>query len=328
MTSIAGNKRRHREHNLDVKHAALMEIERGAANKDVSKKFNVPKNTLSTWKKNRDKIVTACKSSGGTKRQRIKEGTYEQVNLACFKWLLIQRSENIRIHGKIIQEKALEFAKELNLEKFQASDGWLHSWKARYNISFKKVSGESKSVTPEMTVAWKETSLPTILSRYGLKDIYNADEFGLFYQGLPKKTLHLKGEKRSRGKVHLTGMAAASATGEKLLMIVIGKSVKSRCFKHVKSLPCRYRAQPKSWMTIFLFDEWVEELDRKFEKKIVLIVDNCPAHPIVDGLKAIELVFLPPNTTSKTRPMDQGVIRSLKARYCRKIIKRLSEQRT
>ena len=109
--------------------------------------------------------MTSFKSSGGTKRQRIKEGTYVQVNLACFKWLLLQRSENIpiQIHGKIIREKALEFAKELNLEKFQASDGWLHSWKAWYNISFKKVSGESKSVTPEMTAAWKETSLPTIL---------------------------------------------------------------------------------------------------------------------------------------------------------------------
>ena len=195
MASIAGNKRRHCEHTLDVKYAVLIEIERGAANKDVSKKFIVPKNTLSTWKKNRDKIVTAFKSSGGTKRQRIKEGTLEQVRLACFKWLMIQRSENIPIHGKIIQEKPLEFAKELNLEKFQASGGWLHSWRARYNISFKEVSGESKSVTPEMTAAWKETSLSTILSRYELKDIYNVDEFGLFCQGLPKKTLHLKGEK-------------------------------------------------------------------------------------------------------------------------------------
>ena len=83
---------------------------------------------------------------------------------------------------------------------FQASDGWLHSWKPRYNISFKEVSGESKSVIPEMTAAWNETSLPTILSRYNLKDIYNTDEFGLFYQGLPKKTLHLKGEKCSGGK--------------------------------------------------------------------------------------------------------------------------------
>ena len=121
-------------------------------------------------------------------------------------------------------------------------------------------------------------------------------------------------------------MAAASATGEKLPMFVIGKSVKPRCFKHVKSLPCRYRAQPESWMSSFLFDEWVKELDRKFEKenhRIVLIVDNCPAHPTVDGLKTIELVFLPTNTTSKTQPIGQGVIRSLKAKYHRKIIKRL-----
>ena len=104
MASIAGNKRRHNEHTLDVKYAALMEIEGGHTNKHVSKKFNVPKNTVSTWKKNKDKIVAAFKSSGGTKRQRIKEGTYEQVNLACYKWLLIQRSENIPINGTILQE--------------------------------------------------------------------------------------------------------------------------------------------------------------------------------------------------------------------------------
>ena len=204
----------------------------------------------------------------------------------------------------------------------------MHSQKARYNISFKEVSGESKLVTPEITAAWKETSLHTILSRYELKDSYNADEFGLFYQGLPKKTLHLKGERCSGGKyskVRLTGMTTASATGEKLPMFVIGKSVKPRCFKHVKSLPCRYRAQPKSWMSSFLFHEWVKELDSKFEKenRRIVIVGNCPAHPIVDGLKAIEVVFLPPNTTSKTQPMDQGVIRSLKVKYRRKIIKPL-----
>ena len=68
-----------------------------------------------------------------------------------------------------------------------------------------------------------------------------------------------------------------------------------------------------------LFTEWVKELDRKYaaqDRKIALIVDNCPAHRKVDGLKAIELIFLPPNTTSK------GVIRSLKAFYRHSIIKR------
>ena len=41
-----------------------------------------------------------------------------------------------------------------------------------------------------MTNALNETSLSTILWRYKLKDIYNATdaEFGLFYQGFPKKT--------------------------------------------------------------------------------------------------------------------------------------------
>ena len=79
-------------------------------------------------------------------------------------------------------------------------------------------------------------------------------------------------------------------------------------------------------MKIFFFDEWVKELDKKFKKenrKVVLIVDIFLAHPIIKGLKAVKLVFLPQNTTSKTQPMDQSVIHSLKAKYRRKIIQRL-----
>ena len=79
-------------------------------------------------------------------------------------------------------------------------------------------------------------------------------------------------------------------------------------------------------MNSFFFDEWVKELDKKFEKenrKVVLIVDNCPAHPFIEGLKAVELVSFRPNATSKTQPMNQSVIRSLKAKYHRKIIQRL-----
>ena len=47
-------------------------------------------------------------------------------------------------------------------------------------IYHSRLSGASKSVTPEMINAWSETSLPTLLSSYDLKDIYSADEFGLF----------------------------------------------------------------------------------------------------------------------------------------------------
>ena len=84
--------------------------------------------------------------------------------------------------------------------------------------------------------------------------------------------------------------------------------------------PYRYRSQKKSWMDGTFFEECLNELDRKLEvqgRKVVMIVDNCPAHPPVhpevSGLKAdvkdINLQVLPPNTTSCTQPMDQGVIR-------------------
>ncbi|XP_047124386.1 tigger transposable element-derived protein 6-like [Hydra vulgaris] len=56
-------------------------------------------------------------------------------------------------------------------------------------------------------------------------------------------------------------------------------------------------------MDSVLFEEWIQEMDKKFtkeKKKVVFIIDNCPAHPTVDNLKSIELIFLPPNTGRTT----------------------------
>ena len=93
-----------------------------------------------------------------------------------------------------------------------------------------------------MVALWNETTLPTLLSKYDFKDVFNADEIGFFYQCLPNKAYHFKGQKCSRGKngkVRLTGMAAGNAIGKKLPMFVIGKSKTPHSFKHTKSLPCK-----------------------------------------------------------------------------------------
>ena len=84
-----------------------------------------------------------------------------------------------------------------------------------------------------------------------------------------------------KGKVRLTGMAAASAT-EKMPMFVIWKSKNPRCFKNVKHLPCEHKSQKKSWMNSEIFEEWVRKLDRTFradDRKIAFVIGNCPAHP-------------------------------------------------
>ena len=128
----------------------------------------------------------------------------------------------------------------------------------RYGVPFKNISGESESVTEEMTAPWTETTLARILFCYPLENTFNADEFGLFYQCLPNKTLHLKGEKCSGGKynkIHFTGLAAGNAYRERLLMFVIGKTNKPRSFKGARNLPCRYCGKCKICMTAEPFQE-------------------------------------------------------------------------
>ena len=109
---------------------------------------------------------------------------------------------------------------------------WLRRWKERKNFTFKTISGESNSVTPEMVNAWSEISLPTLLYNYDLKDIYNADEF---------QTKHTNSSQKSaQVESWATGIASANAAVDKLPMFVIGKARKPRCFKNVKFLPCRW----------------------------------------------------------------------------------------
>ena len=166
-----------------------------------------------------------------------------------------------------------------------------------------------------MTAPWKEITLPTILAKYQLKDIFIANEFVLLYEALPSKSLLFRGKRFSGGKyskVRLTGMDVSNSLGEKIPMFVIEKSASPRCFKHVRNLPGRYQSQKKAWLDWMLFDEWLLGLDSMIdmqERKFVITVDNYPAHSEVSGLNAINLQLLPPNTTSCTQPMSQGVIR-------------------
>ena len=131
----------------------------------------------------------------------------------------------------------------------------------------------------------------------------------------------MKGEKYSEGKhskVRLSGIAAANAYGGKLSIFFISKSKKPRCFSGIRHMLCRYRGQAKSWMSGELFKEWLCELDNKFHHEgwiVVMIIDNCPAHPHTENLKAMVVVFLLKNTTSITQLMNQDIIRSLKATY-------------
>ena len=91
----------------------------------MAAKCNVPNNTLSTWVKNKEKLFHSLKKRTNVKRQELKSGNHELVGQAIFSWFLNMQSQNLPLSASTIQEKAVTFAKELNTENFQASDGWL-----------------------------------------------------------------------------------------------------------------------------------------------------------------------------------------------------------
>jgi len=82
-------------------------------------------------------------------------------------------------------------------------------------------------------------------------------------------------------------------------------------------------------MTSEEFSKFVKKFDARMKRerrRVLLFIDNCPAHPIdYPGLTNVKVVFLPKNCTSRLQPMDQGVIRNLKHFYRLRLVRRLLE---
>ncbi|XP_022160362.1 tigger transposable element-derived protein 4-like [Myzus persicae] len=100
---------------------------------------------------------------------------------------------------------------------------------------------------------------------------------------------------------------------DKRKLLVIGKSKNPRCFKGVSSLPVFYENNTKAWMTSAIFEKTLNYWD-----------DELRPHPSLN-LKFIKLIFLPTNTTAVLQPMDQGVIRNIKAHYRNQLVLKMIE---
>lgn len=118
---------------LKEKYEALKELEKGASNKSVAEMYNIPKNTLSTWVKNKPKIFQDFQA-GNPKRKKARGANHENVDKAMFKWFISVKSQKIPIDGSVFKDKVKYYAQDARLQDFQASDGWLRRWKDRFSV--------------------------------------------------------------------------------------------------------------------------------------------------------------------------------------------------
>lgn len=154
-------------------------------------------------------------------------------------------------------------------------------------------------------------------------------------------TQQFAGTKKEKTRITVHHYVNSTGTN-KLPMWTIGKAKKPRCFKAagskiVDSLGITYRANSAAWMVTEIMVDWLRWLDRRmYGRRVILLLDNFSAHecavailealPAGSGLQNTEICWLPPNSTSRLQPLDQGIIASFKAKYRKRWIKYILEQ--
>lgn len=309
----------------------IEQVESGKKQKIAAEDFGISANTVSVIMKNKDRYREQFYSGqSNVDMKRARQAQHGDVETELLKWFCAMRGNNVPLSGPIMKTKATAIARNLGKMDWECNDGWLSRFKTRHNIVFKNVCGESESVDTANLDQWTESVLRKKIRQYRPCDVFNADETGLFWRMLPDKTMAFRGQAchgTKTSKDRITVLTCANMDGScKWPLFVIGKFKVPRCFKGLKKIPVRYEANTKAWMTAATFTSWLEEFDKKMHmsgRKVLLVVDNCTAHPKVDSLKATELLFLPPNTTSKSQPCDMGIINNIKCHYRTALLKKL-----
>lgn len=314
-------KRNYTELNLSQKIKLIEDLKNGLSVRNAARKYEISVGTVSNLKKHKDLLVDKALQNQPVINHRISRLSGKSLTLdkCLYNWFAAARYRKIPISGTIIQEKARKVSETLEMKDFKASNGWLESFRKRHFISFKALSGESAQVDKRCVDNWKEC-LPLITKDYELCNIWNLDETGLFWRGLPKKSLVLKDDEAKGCKLEkerLTICMLCAANGEKFKLLVIGKAAMPRAFN--KKLPADliWKSNSKAWMTAKIFMEYLQAFDKNMKeqnRKVLLFLDNAPCHPEVD-LDNVKLIYLPPNTTSCTQPLDAGIIKIFKMKY-------------
>jgi hypothetical protein len=290
--------------------------------KQIMKMFNIGKTQVYEILKKKTEILMRWENCGNGKIKReLKKTANEDVNEIVWEWFVSVRAKNHRVSGPMVQEYAKQVAQKLGKTEFKASNGWLESFRKRHQIVFNELCGESSDVNSETIEEWV-AKLPFIIQGYGPENIANGDETGLFFRALPNKSLCLKGEKCSGGKLckeRLTVFLCGFISGEMEKPLVIGKAAKPRCFRNldIRKLPVEWRSNKKAWMTSQIMEEWLTAFNGRMKmqnRHVLLFLDNAACHPHIK-LSNVRLAWFPPNTTCVSQPMDQGIIRNVKVHY-------------
>ena len=338
---------------LDEKIKILDLLDTGKSNVEVGRMFGKNESSIRTIKSQAVAIRSSVRVSPQTSKtvQMVRDSVLIKTEQALNLWVEDMIRKHVPLDGNIMREKAkslyghyIEDVPQEERKEFKASKGWLYSFVQRFNLKNLKVTGESASADKEAADAFLP-HLKDIIEEKGYRpeQVFNCDETGLFWKKMPNRTYIHQSAKQAPGfkawKDRLTLVLCANAAGHVIKPGLIYRAKNPRALKNKNKncLPVFWQHNKKAWMTATLFLEWmhqcfIPETKKYLEEKgipfkVLLLIDNAPGHPEACTTcdDNVEVIFLPKNTTSLIQPLDQGVIKCIKAAYTKKTMTKIRD---
>ncbi|CAI5956243.1 unnamed protein product [Closterium sp. NIES-64] len=274
----------------------------------------------------------------GNNQVRRRGGAWPELEQAMARWIANAGPAGVPLTLQTIRDHVATMSRNMGIPpSFRCSIGWVRRALRRQGVRCRAAQGEAASADMA-AVRHAREKLPQLLTHLGVtpRDTFNLDETALWLSVLPRRTYsndRIPGRKVS--KERLTVAFLVNADGSHVFRpLVISKAKRPHDIRpdYDSESLCYWRHNAKGWMTSPLFTHFISQLNAAMYaegRKIVLLLDNTSSHmlrselawsEIVCGMRTtcmsnVRLVFLPPNTTAFTQPLDQGIIATVKARY-------------
>lgn len=140
QSTITTPRRRFRkELSLKQKHDLVIEFESNPniTQRQLSEKYEIGRTTVSDILKRKDEYKFNFQNIVNPDRKRtIRNTPFSEVNGIVYEWFKDAFKKDVRLTGSDIQAKAISVASDLGLHDFRASNGWLDSWRSRYDPTY------------------------------------------------------------------------------------------------------------------------------------------------------------------------------------------------
>ncbi|KAM7167732.1 tigger transposable element-derived protein 1-like [Macrochelys suwanniensis] len=237
---------------------------------------------------------------------QVREKALVKTEKALNLWLEDMNRKRVPMNGTMLQEKALsiyamfkpptEEGQPSDKKEFKASQGWLNSFRNRFNLKNVQTTGEAASANEEAAKAYPEQLKEIIEERgYLPEQVFNADETGLFWKKMPTRTYISKSERQAPGfkaaKNRVTVLLCGNAAGHLIKPGLLYRSANPRALKgkNKNLLPVFWQSNKKAWVMAATFLDWFHKCfilevkqyleEKGLDFKVLLLVDNAPGHP-------------------------------------------------